>query len=36
MPNRDRIRMMEIFEDHTIPKAPEKRYAMIPKREFNP
>ena len=34
--NRDKIRMMEIFEDHTVDKHDYKRYAMIPKREHNP
>ena len=34
--NRDQIRFMEIFEDFTIEKSPDKSYTMIPKREFNP
>ena len=36
LPNRDRIRFMEIFEDHTVKKTGAKDYFMIPKREFNP
>lgn len=27
---------MEVFEDYTIKKHDNKRYAMIAKREFNP
>jgi len=34
--NRDKIRMMEIFEDFTVDKSDFKNYAMIPKREYNP
>ena len=34
--NRDKIRMMELFEDHTVDHQDYKRYAMIPKREHNP
>lgn len=36
LPNRDRIRFMEAFEDFTAHKYDEKAYGMIPKREFNP
>lgn len=36
LPNREKIRMMEIFEDHTLMKLDAKEYAMIAKREFNP
>lgn len=36
MPNRDRIRFMEIFEDFTQEKGDLDGYTMIPKREFNP
>lgn len=36
MPNRDRIRFMEVFEDFTQIKGEQLGYAMIPKREFNP
>ena len=35
LPNRDRIRFMEVFEDFTV-AAPKSGLAMIPKREFNP
>jgi hypothetical protein len=34
--NRDKIRMMEIFEDPTVDNSDYKRYATIPKREHNP
>lgn len=34
--NRDRIRFMEIFEDHAASKSDPTHYAMIAKREFNP
>lgn len=34
--NRDKIRMMEIFEDFTVDKAEAKRAVLIPKREYNP
>lgn len=34
--NRDKIRMMEIFEDFTVNKTDNKEYAMIKKREHNP
>jgi hypothetical protein len=36
LPNRDKIRFMEIFEDHTVDKLVPKRHIMIEKREFNP
>lgn len=36
LPNRDRIRFMEIFEDHTVVEVDKKAYLKIPKREFNP
>lgn len=36
MPNRDRIRFTEVYEDFTIGKADPGTYAMIAKREFNP
>ena len=36
MPNRDKIRFMEIFEDYTQFKADMKDYVMIRKREYNP
>lgn len=36
MANRDRIRMMEIFEDFTQSKLDTKDYVMIRKREYNP
>ena len=35
LPNRDRIRFMEVFEDFTVAR-PKSGLAMIPKREFNP
>ena len=35
LPNRDRIRFMEVFEDFTVAR-PQSGVAMIPKREFNP
>ena len=36
--NRDRIRMIEVFEDYTRPdlSVDGKRVALIPKREYNP
>lgn len=34
--NRDRIRFMEIFEDHTADPLKGKGHAMIQKREYNP
>jgi hypothetical protein len=34
--NRDRIRFMEIFEDHTADQLKGKGHAMIQKREYNP
>jgi hypothetical protein len=34
--NRDKIRFMEIFDDHSIDKQDYKRYYMIDKREYNP
>jgi len=34
--NRDKIRMMEIFEDFTVDKSDNKTYASIAKREYNP
>ena len=34
--NRDKIRMMEIFEDFTTDKLDNKDYVSIPKREYNP
>merc|ERR1712178_649664 len=34
--NRDKIRFMEIFEDFTVDKTDYKKFAMIPKREYNP
>lgn len=36
LPNRDKIRFMEIFDDHTIDKLEPKRHIMIEKREYNP
>ena len=36
MPNRDRIRFMEIYEDYTVDKSDQKDYMMIKKREYNP
>lgn len=36
LPNRDRIRFMEAFQDFTISQHDDKAYYMIPKREFNP
>jgi len=34
--NRDKIRKMEIFEDHSLLKNDNKDYVMIAKREYNP
>jgi hypothetical protein len=34
--NRDKIRMMEIFKDHSILQNDNKDYVMIAKREYNP
>ena len=34
--NRDKIRFMELFEDHTVDKLDYKNYVMIEKREYNP
>lgn len=34
--NRDQIRFMEIFEDHTVDKQDLKDFVMIEKREYNP
>ena len=36
LPNRDRIRFMDIFEDYTQQKHDLKDYVMIQKREYNP
>ena len=36
MPNRDRIKFIEIFEDYTVAKRDNKGYATIPRREYNP
>jgi len=36
LPNRDRIRFMEIFEDFTVVNEDKKKYTLIPKREYNP
>ena len=36
LPNRDKIRFMEIFEDFTVDKMDLKDFAMIEKREYNP
>lgn len=36
LPNRDKIRFMEIFEDFTVDKMDAKEYVMIEKREYNP
>lgn len=34
--NRDKIRMMEIFEDYSVEKQDFKKHVMIAKREYNP
>ena len=34
--NRDRIRFMELFEDHTVEQKDYKEYIKIEKREYNP
>ena len=34
--NRDKIRFMEIFKDHTVLEVDHKDYVMIKKREYNP
>lgn len=34
--NRDKIRMMEIFTDHSLLKNDNKDFVMIAKREYNP
>jgi len=34
--NRDKIRMMEVFEDFTVDKTEAKKAVLIPKREYNP
>ena len=36
LPNRDKIRFMEIFDDHTVDKLDPKKHIMIEKREYNP
>lgn len=36
LPNRDKIRFAEVFEDHTVNKKDNKDYMMIHKREYNP
>merc|ERR1712060_186640 len=36
LPNRDRIRFIEIFEDFTLEQGERGGYTSIPKREFNP
>lgn len=36
LPNRDRIRFIEAFEDYTVRKWDTKDIVSIPKREFNP
>jgi len=36
MTRRDKIRMMEIFEDFTLNKKERKGYTMLPRRENNP
>ena len=34
--NRDKIRFMELFDDHTVDKLDNKNFVMIEKREYNP
>ena len=34
--NRDKIRFMELFKDHTVDELDHKHYVMIEKREYNP
>lgn len=34
--NRDKIRFMELFKDHTVDELDHKNYIMIEKREYNP
>jgi hypothetical protein len=34
--NRDKIRFMELFKDHTVDLLDQKHYIMIEKREYNP
>jgi len=36
MSTRDQIRFMEVFEDHSLQQADNKRFVKIPKREPNP
>jgi hypothetical protein len=36
LPNRDKIRFMELFEDYSVDKLDHKNYMMIEKREYNP
>ncbi|CAI2358834.1 unnamed protein product [Moneuplotes crassus] len=36
LPARDRIKLIEIFEDYTVPKKDGKGYVKIPRREYNP
>lgn len=36
VPNRDKIRFMEIFEDHTVDPTDQKQFVTIEKREYNP
>lgn len=36
LPGRDRIKFIDIFEDHTITKRDGKGHVRIPKREYNP
>ena len=36
LPNRDRLKFIDIYEDFTIPKRDGKGFVKIPKREYNP
>ena len=36
LPNTDKLRFMEIFEDHTVDLTDKKDYMTIPKSEHNP
>ena|ERR1700733_7624405 len=36
LPNTDKLRFMEIFEDFTVDKTDKKDFVKIPKREHNP
>lgn len=36
LPNRDRLKLIDIYEDFTVPKRDGKGFVKVPKREHNP